>query len=41
MDRHKKLSDDDARMLVRYVIDDRRQPLSKLSSLLNVTGKSI
>jgi transposase len=35
--RHRKLSDRDARALARYVRDDRRQPLSELSSLLNVT----
>jgi hypothetical protein len=35
--RHRKLSDCDARVLARYVRDDRRQPLSRLSSLLNVS----
>lgn len=32
--RHRKLSDGDARVLARYFRDDRRQPLSALSSLL-------
>jgi hypothetical protein len=34
--RHQKLSDRDARVLARYVRYDRRQPVSELSSLLNV-----
>ena len=35
-DRHRKLTNCDIRVLAHYVRDDRRQPLSKLSSLLNV-----
>ena len=35
--RHRKLSDRDARVLAHYVRDDKRQPLSELSSLLNVS----
>jgi transposase len=38
--RHRKLSDHDARVLARYVEDDRRQTLSELSSLLNVNHKT-
>ena len=35
--RHRKLTNRDARVLTCYVRDGKRQPLSKLSSLLNVS----
>jgi hypothetical protein len=35
--RHHNLRDRDAKVLARYVRDDRKQPLSELSSLLNVS----